>query len=134
MRWSIRCVTGSTRRRRPPTVRPSQGGRLNNRATMPEGNSPMKTRLRGRAIVAGLVAPLIVLGLTSARGGAQTPSASEQTLTATQLTPTDRVSGHKAPTSALAETDSELLARDDAGPVNVVIKLDYDSVATYTGG
>ncbi|MGH9119584.1 MAG: S8 family serine peptidase [Acidimicrobiales bacterium] len=40
----------------------------------------------------------------------------------------------KAPSSALAQTDPELLARTDAQPVSVAIKLDYDSVATYSGG
>ena len=94
----------------------------------------MKKSVRSRAILAGLVAPLLVLGLTSTSGGAQTPTAAEPTFTATQLSPADRVSGHKAPTSALAQTDPELLARNDAAAVNVVIKLDYDSVATYSGG
>jgi subtilisin family serine protease len=100
---------------------------------MPEGHS-MKRSVRSRAILAGLVAPLIVLGLSTTSGGAQTPNAAERAFTATPLAPTERITGHKAPTSALAQTDPELLARDDAEPVNVMIKLDYDSVATYGGG
>jgi hypothetical protein len=54
--------------------------------------------------------------------------------TATALQPSERVSGNKAPSSALAKTDPELLARTDATPVRVMIKLDYDAVAAYAGG
>ena len=42
--------------------------------------------------------------------------------------------GDKAPTSRLAESDPELISRVDATAVSVVIKLDYDSAATYAGG
>ena len=40
--------------------------------------------------------------------------------------------GFKAPSSALAQTDPALLGRPTP-PVNVMIKLDYDAVATYAG-
>ncbi len=39
-----------------------------------------------------------------------------------------------APTSRLARTDRELLIREDATPVAVLVKLDHDPVATYAGG
>jgi subtilisin family serine protease len=42
--------------------------------------------------------------------------------------------GAKAPTSRLAQTDRSLLGRSGTAPLQVVIKLDSDSVATYTGG
>jgi hypothetical protein len=42
--------------------------------------------------------------------------------------------GDKAPTSRLAESDPELVSRMDATRVSVLIKLDYDSAATYGGG
>ena len=54
-------------------------------------------------------------------------------LTATQLTPTSRVTGFKAASSRLAKSDKKLLARNDSARVPVVIKLDYDAIASYQG-
>ena len=54
-------------------------------------------------------------------------------LTAEPLRPSGRVEGSKALTSRIAKSDKALLRRTDATPVEVVVKLDYDSVATYTG-
>jgi hypothetical protein len=54
--------------------------------------------------------------------------------TADSVSLAGRVGGDKALTSHLAETSRSLLARTDATPVPVLIKLDYDSVATYAGG
>ena len=42
--------------------------------------------------------------------------------------------GSKSPTSRLAQTDPSLLGRTDAELLNVLVKLDYDSSATYEGG
>ena len=53
--------------------------------------------------------------------------------TATALSPSDRVSASKSITSSLAQTDPALLGRTDATPVQVVIKLAYDSMSTYDG-
>jgi hypothetical protein len=50
------------------------------------------------------------------------------------LQPADRVSAAKAPTSRLAETDPTLLNRTEPTRIPVLIKLDYDPVATYSGG
>jgi hypothetical protein len=50
------------------------------------------------------------------------------------LTPTDRVEGFRSDTSRLAESDQDLLDRADAARVPVLIKFDYDSIATYQGG
>ena len=50
------------------------------------------------------------------------------------VTSVDRVTGAKAPSSQLAQTDDALLARRDAAAARVMIKLDYDSVASYAGG
>jgi subtilisin family serine protease len=54
--------------------------------------------------------------------------------TATALEP-DGVPIHaaKSRSGALAQTDPDLLGRNDATPLLVVIKLDYDAVASYTG-
>ena len=48
-------------------------------------------------------------------------------------TVTDVVEGSKAPTSAIARTDPSLLNSDSSAPVEVMVKLDYDAVATYSG-
>ncbi len=82
------------------------------------------------ALAAAAVLPIAVL--VGDPGGAQAPLALG--LAAAQPTVASRVTADKAPTSALAETDPALLGRDDAEPVAVMIKLDYDSLATYQGG
>lgn len=91
--------------------------------------------MRRRASIRALVATITVVMLMMAM--ALPVSATDPTrldLTATKLSPTDRVSGFKAPSSSLAQSDPDLLARNDAQPVHVVIKLDYDAVAVYEGG
>ena len=50
------------------------------------------------------------------------------------LTPASRVSGFKSASAALAESDPALVRRTDRTRVQVVIKLDYDALASYTGG
>ena len=54
--------------------------------------------------------------------------------TAEALVPASRVNADKTPTSGLAQTDPSLLNRTDTGAVAILVKLDYDPVATYTGG
>ena len=53
--------------------------------------------------------------------------------TATTLEPVETITGSKSATSRIAQTDPELLGLTDSAPVDVVIKLDDDSVATYQG-
>ena len=92
-----------------------------------------------RRIRFGLAAVLLpsLLWLHAAPAGAEStppsPPSSSSTFTAEPLTPTSTQTGLKAPMSQLAETDPELLGRTDPTPVEVIIKLDYDSVATYSG-
>jgi subtilisin family serine protease len=45
-----------------------------------------------------------------------------------------RVQGAKSPSGQLAKTDTGLLGVKSSAPVNVVVKLDYDSYAGYRGG
>jgi subtilisin family serine protease len=45
----------------------------------------------------------------------------------------EAITGAKALTSRVAESDPALLGRSDATPIPVMIKLDYDPVATYDG-
>jgi hypothetical protein len=56
------------------------------------------------------------------------------TFSGQSLAPTSRVQADKAATSRLATTDRSLLGRAGSTLLQVVIKLDYDPVATYTGG
>ncbi|WP_260478418.1 S8 family serine peptidase [Nonomuraea sp. WAC 01424] len=44
------------------------------------------------------------------------------------------VEGAKSPTGKLAKSDTALLRATSPAPVNVMVKLDYDSLAAYQGG
>ena len=54
--------------------------------------------------------------------------------TAKPLAQVNSAEGVKSSTARLAQTDPSLLGRTDSTPVNVIVKYDYDSTATYTGG
>jgi hypothetical protein len=92
----------------------------------------MATRVRRRAILATVAALTLALSASAipAAGADRTASA----LTASPIQASERVTANKAPSSRLAKTDPDLLARNDASQVRVMIKLDYDPVATYAGG
>ena len=90
----------------------------------------MRTSRRRRLFVATLA--LLLLFGTLAAASAQEPPGPDLELVG-QPEVSGRVTGGKASSSALAQTDPALLARSDAGLVNVVIKLDYDASASYTG-
>lgn len=83
-----------------------------------------------KAGVASAVVVPLVLAMPAATGAAQPPPSS---FTAEALTPDERVDVVKAPTSQLAQTDQSLLGRTEAGVISILVKLDHDSVATYTG-
>jgi subtilisin family serine protease len=84
----------------------------------------------GPALV--VVGVLVYLSIgVSGSTGATPPSR----FTATPLTPSgDPIDGSKSRVGRIAQTDPDLLDRTDSTPVNVMVKLDYDSVATYDGG
>lgn len=86
----------------------------------------MRRRVVTLSAVAGLLAPLLVLGAGSA--------SAQPAFTATPIPEAGRVVADKAPTSRLARSDQALLDRTDAAPVSMLVKLDYDSAATYSGG
>jgi Subtilase family/Fibronectin type-III domain len=95
------------------------------------GNS---ARVRRRAVGAAAVVALgsLVVGIDA---GAQQEPPDDGALSVQEvLTPARRITDDKAPSSALAQTDRRLLRRNDAQPVEVAIKLDYDAVAVYAGG
>lgn len=56
------------------------------------------------------------------------------TFTATPIGRSPRETSPGSPSSRAAITDPGLLARNDNKPVRVMIKLDYDAVASYSGG
>jgi subtilase family protein/fibronectin type III domain protein len=90
----------------------------------------MGSRSVRHAGVAAVAVALLLL-TTAAPGGAQEPP---DLTPQGGLTPDQPITADKAATSALAQSDPTLLARTDAAPVPVMIKLDYDSTATYQGG
>jgi hypothetical protein len=80
----------------------------------------------------GFATAVVTLAMMAATpSGAQTAPSLERS---NGITQTDQVTTDKAPSSRLAETDQALLARSDAAAAPVMIKLDYDSIATYAGG
>jgi Subtilase family/Fibronectin type-III domain/PA domain len=89
-----------------------------------------KSAPREFLVVALLMAALLLLLL----GADATAAPKHPTLSGQSLAPASRVQADKAPTSRLAKTDQSLLGRSDSAPLQVVIKLDYDPVATYAGG
>ncbi len=82
--------------------------------------APMMTVL---AVVAAVL--FTAPGPVSAAGG--------RNFTARPLTAASHTSGPKAASSRLAESDPSLM-RGGTGTVKIVVKLDYDSAASYRGG
>ena len=91
----------------------------------------MSMRSRLRALLAAAFVPILVVGSVLPVGAADRSAAD---LAATKLTPVKRIEGSKAASSRLARTDPQLLARNDAQQVLVMIKFDYDAIASYEGG
>jgi hypothetical protein len=89
---------------------------------------------RFRSVGLAMAAVLISGGITAAPGVAQEAGDPPDFSSTGALAPADVVDAAKAPSSQLAQSDEALVARTDAATANVVIKFDYDSVATYAGG
>ena len=92
----------------------------------------MAHRPRSRAIIATLAPPLLALGLFSATSAAAQEPADLSAKGGLSVAGT--VDGAKSLSSRLAQTDEALLARTDAAAVPVLVKLDHDAVASYSGG
>ncbi|HVK25374.1 MAG TPA: S8 family serine peptidase [Actinokineospora sp.] len=90
----------------------------------------MRRRGSVRAAVVTAVVPLFLA--TAVVDAVAAPGRAD--LSGAALAPAERVAADKAPTSRLAKTDQSLLGRTDSTLIPVLIKLDYDSVATYAGG
>ena len=96
----------------------------------------LKPSLR-RALVATGAVPVVAFAMSAPSYGTvpQTgQSATTRSFTATPLSVDSVVTADKAATSRLARTPASLLGRTDSTRVNVMIKYDYDSTATYAGG
>lgn len=89
----------------------------------------MERRAIRRTGAAALVA-LAAVAMVAPASGAEDPPVSS----AEGIEPAEVIDGAKSATSRLAETDPALLGRTDATPIPVLVKLDYDSLATYQGG
>ena len=95
-----------------------------------------RTHLRRATVLVGSAALVVggLVGVSSAEPGGGGPAeASGFELGDTQPTLTGRVSADKAPSSALARTPRSLTKLTSPDPVLVMIKLDYDALASYTG-
>lgn len=90
----------------------------------------MHMRARRRALVAVPATIVLLLGITLPTAALDRTA---RGLSATELTPSSRVTGFKSASGGLAQSDRSLLARNDSARVPVVIKLDYDAVASYAG-
>jgi hypothetical protein len=76
-----------------------------------------------------------ILGVTTLLASVLPVSAAQPpALTATPLSPSGRITAFKSESADLAKSDPALVRRTDGALVNVVIKLDYDAVASYAGG
>ena len=98
-------------------------------------NSRTTARLPKYVAVGVVLVALAVLaaGATAAPAEPLGAAAQQQRFTVTPLAPVSRVEGAKSVSGRLAQTDESLLLLRSATPVNVVVKLDYDAVASYAG-
>lgn len=89
----------------------------------------MLSRSRQSSRLALASALVLILATVGPAGAVDPPKG----MSAKDLTPAGRIEGFKAVSSQLAKSDPALLSRKDAALVNVMIKLDYDAVASYAG-
>jgi subtilisin family serine protease len=94
-----------------------------------------RPRRRGLFGLAAVIGALLLVAATMPVAMAAPEAANGRKLTARALSGTGaRVQGAKSASGQLAETDRSLLGVASSAPVNVVVKLDYDSLAGYRGG
>jgi subtilisin family serine protease len=98
-----------------------------------QGSARLGSTPRRRATFTVATVVALVVAVFVAPAGAAPAPAGQQKLSATPLTPVSRVQGAKSASSRLARTDKRLLGQRSTAPVRVVVKLDYDSLAAYTG-
>ena len=92
-----------------------------------------RPRRRGLLGLAALVGAIMLVLATIPAAAAAPGGTADRKFTARPLSGT-RVQGAKSASGQLAKTDKSLLGVKSSAPVNVVVKLDYDSYAGYRGG
>ncbi len=75
----------------------------------------------------------LAVGLVAVASSA-VPTSAQSGLTADPAAAPERIISGKAPSSRLAKTDPSLLGLSGSAPTAVVVKLDYDAIASYSGG
>ncbi|WP_308249912.1 S8 family serine peptidase [Sphaerisporangium fuscum] len=103
---------------------------------MPSNPPPARLSRTRRMVVAG-AALAVACAMSPAVPASADPgptTGSTSKWKATPLTVANRVQGAKSPSGKLAKSDQSLLKSTSTKPVNVVVKLDYDSLAAYKGG
>src|SRR5262249_21409650 len=93
----------------------------------------MATRVRS-FVVLFVVVCIAGFAAAPAADAATAPPPPPSKFTATPLQPIGSDAGNKAPSSRLARTDESVIARTDRTRVSVLVKLDYDAIASYRGG
>ena len=88
---------------------------------------PLRT---ATALLLGVALVAVLAGTAAGSASKLKPS----DLTATPLTPSSQYQDVKSITTRIAQTDPTLLGATSSKPVNVMIKYDFDSTASYQGG
>lgn len=96
-------------------------------------SSPRLSRARRLASVAIGLSMVVVMSPAAARA-TPTPAPSSTKWQATPVTGAQLVEGAKSPTGKLAKSDQALLRVTSPALINIMVKLDYDSLAAYRGG
>ncbi|MEU7739027.1 S8 family serine peptidase [Nonomuraea sp. NPDC049158] len=96
-------------------------------------SSPRLSRARRLALVVIGLSMVAVMSPAAARA-TPTPSPANGKWQATPVTGAQLVEGAKSPTGKLAKSDQALLRTTSPAPINIMVKLDYDSLAAYRGG
>ncbi|MEV6153453.1 S8 family serine peptidase [Nonomuraea sp. NPDC052129] len=96
-------------------------------------SSPRLSRARRLASVVIGLSMVAVMSPAAARA-TPTPSPANGKWQATPITGAQLVEGAKSPTGKLAKSDQALLRTTSPAPINIMVKLDYDSLAAYRGG
>ena len=84
------------------------------------------------AMATALVSPLLVI--TTGGPVSAAPADKPNLRSKHTVKETGRTTSAKGSTSRLARTDQSLLNQTGTNPVTITVKLDYDSISTYTGG
>ena len=91
------------------------------------------SRWRASVIITAVTALLLALLVAPADSAGARQVDADSFKAKDNLSVAGTVNGNKSATSRMAQTDRSLLGVRSSEPVNVVVKLDYDSTATYAG-